>query len=58
MEDHHGQLVIGTPSWLSAHKDWNDLGGASVSLIFPEYQKQDQDTKYIMQDNDNYKTAS
>lgn len=35
MEDHGGRLVLGTPEWLKSLKGWEDLGGASVSLVLP-----------------------
>jgi two-component system nitrogen regulation sensor histidine kinase NtrY len=35
MEDHGGRLVIGAPDWIISLKGWEDLGGASVSLILP-----------------------
>lgn len=35
MEDHHGQLVLGTPDWMKGVSGWRDLGGASVTLILP-----------------------
>lgn len=35
MEDHGGRLVIGTPDWIKSLKGWEDLGGASVSLVLP-----------------------
>lgn len=35
MEDHGGQLVLGTPDWLKALQGWRDLQGASVALILP-----------------------
>jgi two-component system nitrogen regulation sensor histidine kinase NtrY len=35
MEDHKGRVVIGAPEWLKHKKSWNDLGGATVCLVFP-----------------------
>lgn len=35
MDDHHGDLVLGTPAWLKDMEIWENLGGASVSLILP-----------------------
>ena len=35
MEDHGGRLVLGTPEWIKSLKGWNDLGGATVSLVLP-----------------------
>jgi len=35
MEDHGGRLVLGAPEWVQSLKGWNDLGGASVSLVLP-----------------------
>lgn len=34
-EDHKGRLVMGTPPWLQAIKEWEDIGGATVTLVFP-----------------------
>ncbi|HPD83262.1 MAG TPA: PAS domain-containing sensor histidine kinase [Alphaproteobacteria bacterium] len=35
MQDHEGQLVIGANNKIKDIEGWNDLGGASVSLILP-----------------------
>lgn len=35
MEDHNGRLVLGAPDWLRLIKGWEDLGGASVTLMLP-----------------------
>ena len=35
MEDHGGRLVIGVPEWIRSLDGWEDLGGASVSLVLP-----------------------
>lgn len=35
MEDHGGRLVMGAPEWLQSLDGWENLGGASVSLILP-----------------------
>lgn len=35
MSDHEGQLVIGTTAKIKEINEWNDLGGATVSLIIP-----------------------
>ncbi|MCB1782604.1 MAG: PAS domain-containing sensor histidine kinase [Alphaproteobacteria bacterium] len=35
MEDHGGQIILGTPSWLKDNNNWQDLGGACVVLLFP-----------------------
>ncbi len=35
MEDHKGKLVIGAPDWIKSLDGWDDLGGASVSLVLP-----------------------
>ncbi|MCB1529889.1 MAG: PAS domain-containing sensor histidine kinase [Rhodospirillales bacterium] len=35
MEDHQGRLVIGTPDWVRDLSGWEDLGGATVSLVIP-----------------------
>lgn len=35
MEDHNGRLVLGSPEWLRATNGWEDLGGASVTLVLP-----------------------
>jgi two-component system nitrogen regulation sensor histidine kinase NtrY len=44
MEDHGGRLVIGTQDWIKSLQGWEDLGGASVSLILPlpEQQKKNE----------------
>jgi two-component system nitrogen regulation sensor histidine kinase NtrY len=34
MEDHGGKLVLGVPAWLKKAEDWQDLGGATVALVF------------------------
>lgn len=34
MEDHNGALVLGVPDWLKEIENWQDLGGATVTLIF------------------------
>jgi two-component system nitrogen regulation sensor histidine kinase NtrY len=43
MEDHHGKLILGVPTWLQNVKGFEDLGGAVVSLLLPlktdEHQK-------------------
>lgn len=38
MADHEGELIIGPSSKIKDIKEWNDLGGATVSLIIPEDQ--------------------
>lgn len=35
MEDHNGSLVLGTPEWLKEIEGWKDMGGATVTLLFP-----------------------
>jgi two-component system, NtrC family, nitrogen regulation sensor histidine kinase NtrY len=35
MEDHGGKLVLGVPEWLKAMPAWKDLGGATITLVFP-----------------------
>jgi two-component system nitrogen regulation sensor histidine kinase NtrY len=35
MEDHGGRLVIGQPEWVRKTQGWEDLGGATVSLMLP-----------------------
>ncbi len=42
MEDHGGKLVIGVPDWIRSLKGWEDLGGASVSLVLPLPEKNSQ----------------
>lgn len=44
MEDHGGRLVIGVPEWIRSLDGWEDLGGASVSLVlpFPDAQQKDK----------------
>lgn len=41
MEDHNGRLVIGATDWVRSLDGWEDLGGASVSLVLP---MQDEET--------------
>ena len=36
MEDHGGQIVLGTPAWLKAYEGWTDLGGACAVLVVPK----------------------
>ena len=35
MEDHKGRLVLGSPDWVRNLDGWEDLGGASVSIVLP-----------------------
>ncbi len=35
MEDHGGRLLLAKPKWLSSLKGWEDIGGASVTLVLP-----------------------
>ena len=35
MSDHDGRLIIGASAKISAIPEWEDLGGASVSLVLP-----------------------
>ncbi len=35
MEDHNGRILLGVPDWLRQQPAWQDLGGASVVLLFP-----------------------
>ncbi len=35
IEDHNGQLHLGTPNWLNANKHWKNLGGATLAMTFP-----------------------
>lgn len=35
MEDHEGKLVLGTPDWLRELPIYQNLGGATVSLLLP-----------------------
>ena len=35
MEDHKGRLVLGAPEWVQSLSGWEDLGGATVSLVLP-----------------------
>lgn len=44
MEDHHGRLVLGAPEWVQSLNGWEDLGGATVSLVLPLKQKEIQGT--------------
>jgi two-component system nitrogen regulation sensor histidine kinase NtrY len=39
MEDHNGRLVLGSPDWLKEIDGWEDLGGASVTLVLPLSEK-------------------
>lgn len=39
MEDHKGKLVLGAPDWIKSLDGWDDLGGASVSLVLPLAEK-------------------
>ena len=41
MEDHEGKLVIGTADWVKDLAGWQDLGGATVSLVFPASGRQE-----------------
>ena len=34
MEDHGGRLIIGTTDLIRATPGWNDLGGATMTLVF------------------------
>jgi two-component system nitrogen regulation sensor histidine kinase NtrY len=40
MEDHNGKLVLGAPDWLKAIEGWDDLGGASVTMMLPLPEKE------------------
>ncbi len=44
MEDHNGSIFFGAPDWLKNIDDWNNLGGATVALVFPTY-KSSKDKK-------------
>ena len=35
MEDHGGSLIMGAPDWLTSMEGWEDLGGATVTLVIP-----------------------
>lgn len=35
MEDHGGRLVIGANEWIKSLEGWEDLGGATVTLVLP-----------------------
>jgi two-component system nitrogen regulation sensor histidine kinase NtrY len=35
MEDHKGEILLGTPEWLKSSNEWKDLGGATVILVLP-----------------------
>ncbi len=35
MEDHGGRLVLGAADWVRSLDGWEDLGGATVSLVLP-----------------------
>jgi two-component system nitrogen regulation sensor histidine kinase NtrY len=43
MEDHGGRLVIGVPEWIQSLDGWEDLGGATVSLLLPGPEEQTKD---------------
>lgn len=45
MEDHKGSLLIGAPDWLKSMKSWQDLGGATVALLFPSAFSKQKETK-------------
>ena len=34
MDDHSGQIILGAPKWVQMHKEWHDIGGATVVLLF------------------------
>jgi two-component system nitrogen regulation sensor histidine kinase NtrY len=36
MEDHEGRLIIGQPEWIRKTNGWQDLGGATVSMLLPK----------------------
>ncbi len=42
MEDHKGRLVLGAAEWIQSLNGWEDLGGATVSLVLPTTAKQTQ----------------
>ena len=35
MEDHGGRLVMGAADWVRSLDGWEDLGGATVTLVLP-----------------------
>lgn len=35
MEDHGGNIVLGTAEWMKGQERWNELGGATVILVLP-----------------------
>ena len=35
MEDHKGELILGVTEWIKDIKDWNNLNGATVTLLIP-----------------------
>ncbi len=35
MEDHNGRIILSNPAWLKDIKNWKNLGGAHVILLFP-----------------------
>jgi two-component system nitrogen regulation sensor histidine kinase NtrY len=39
MEDHKGRVVLGSPDWIKNLNGWEDLGGATVSLVLPMQEK-------------------
>ena len=36
MEDHNGDIYLGTPTWLQNNGSWKNMGGACVVLTFPK----------------------
>lgn len=40
MEDHKGRLVLGAAEWVKSLDGWEDLGGATVSLVLPLPEKE------------------
>jgi two-component system nitrogen regulation sensor histidine kinase NtrY len=35
MDDHKGKIIMGAPEWLKSQPGWNNLGGATIVLVFP-----------------------
>jgi two-component system nitrogen regulation sensor histidine kinase NtrY len=35
MDDHKGKIIMGAPDWLKSQPGWNNLGGATIVLVFP-----------------------
>ncbi len=45
MEDHKGSLLLERPEWLDTVEDWNDIGGATIILLFPYDEAREEQKK-------------